>query len=115
VTRARFTHHPDEEGTERRQVQPGRRLDVGASHTIPMKRELKVILGAVNQHRRHASHTIPMKRELKAAGQRWTSGRDAGFTHHPDEEGTERSRAARMAIEFTRFTHHPDEEGTERK
>jgi len=36
----RFTHHPDEEGTERQDAGL-RHPDFQASHTIPMKRELK--------------------------------------------------------------------------
>src|SRR5581483_12150331 len=38
-----------------------------------------------------------------------------GFTHHPDEEGTESARSkSRQHCRRIRFTHHPDEEGTER-
>jgi len=59
-----FTHHPDEEGTERRSLRP-RRCRSRASHTIPMKRELKGPAGEALSPISFASHTIPMKRELK--------------------------------------------------
>jgi len=41
------------------------RIYFHASHTIPMKRELKVVDGRGLDGEREASHTIPMKRELK--------------------------------------------------
>jgi len=37
-----------------------------------------------------ASHTIPMKRELKVGRIQIGTVPDIRFTHHPDEEGTER-------------------------
>jgi len=62
-----------------------------------------------------ASHTIPMKRELKGSGGFGKVGIVIGFTHHPDEEGTERSPAILRRPKYSfGFTHHPDEEGTER-
>jgi len=68
-----FTHHPDEEGTER-QVEVRVQIDQGP-----------------------ASHTIPMKRELKDSSGAPASSQSASFTHHPDEEGTERERVWRGA------------------
>ncbi len=38
-----------------------------------------------------ASHTIPMKRELKAICRMPERPCGCRFTHHPDEEGTESS------------------------
>jgi len=43
----------------------------------------------------NASHTIPMKRELKDTLAERTESGPARFTHHPDEEGTERIRKRR--------------------
>jgi len=61
-----FTHHPDEEGTEST-ARAGYIVNkTRASHTIPMKRELK-------DKTNFEFHTVLL-----------------GFTHHPDEEGTER-------------------------
>jgi len=56
-----------------------------------------------------------MKRELKG----WVRARpvfaEYGFTHHPDEEGTESVHPCHEPLDtVTSFTHHPDEEGTER-
>jgi len=110
-----FTHHPDKEGTER------------------------VLRLAVQGVRKSASHTIPIKRELKAGLHEPGLGSPPRFTHHPDKEGTERARAssslkvswcASHTIPIKRelkvkeaektphdmegFTHHPDKEGTER-
>jgi len=87
-----FTHHPDEEGTESLTSLKTSLLLASASHTIPMKRELKVD-GFVCREKLHkASHTIPMKRELKDLGVLLEQLTNACFTHHPDEEGTESIR-----------------------
>jgi len=66
-----FTHHPDEEGTE--------------SLIPPAPGELYQV----------ASHTIPMKRELKGHETVLPPCAAFGFTHHPDEEGTERQPTTR--------------------
>jgi len=55
-----------------------------------MKRELKDYRNDWMQRNAVASHTIPMKRELKATPLRCRSTWSVSFTHHPDEEGTER-------------------------
>jgi len=86
----RFTHHPDEEGTERSWPADQEGSASRASHTIPMKRELKAPNTSSNAFVAGASHTIPMKRELKGNHTHGRSGHQVGFTHHPDEEGTER-------------------------
>jgi len=54
-----------------------------------------------------------MKRELKGYFGSTLLGGDVGFTHHPDEEGTESKHIAPPCPRREGFTHHPDEEGTE--
>jgi len=89
-SRYRFTHHPDEEGTE--------------SFAFPLHQR-----GILD-----ASHTIPMKRELKDRTRTYRFKAPTGFTHHPDEEGTESPERVSAPNASSSFTHHPDEEGTER-
>jgi len=54
-----------------------------------------------------------MKRELKGLGLLQGVRKDQSFTHHPDEEGTERVYVGQQHFPRFSFTHHPDEEGTE--
>jgi len=56
-----------------------------------------------------------MKRELKALFIGIVDTSLCRFTHHPDEEGTERHGDPDVPVSRLRFTHHPDEEGTERQ
>jgi len=63
-----FTHHPDKEGTE----------SVCSRHG-----GTRACL---------ASHTIPIKRELKGDSELACGCAGCGFTHHPDKEGTESSK-----------------------
>jgi len=109
-----FTHHPDKEGTERAL---GRTLFRGAvSFTHHPDKEgtesSRMLLQRSNAAR--ASHTIPIKRELKADMISPAASASQGFTHHPDKEGTERRSGRRpRRVLLMRFTHHPDKEGTE--
>jgi len=57
-----------------------------------MKRELKVEFLHALHGGVEASHTIPMKRELKVVVLHVTATVSPCFTHHPDEEGTESAR-----------------------
>jgi len=56
-----------------------------------MKRELKERLDVRPKRKQRASHTIPMKRELKGRHIAEIMPQSHRFTHHPDEEGTERT------------------------
>jgi len=100
-----FTHHPDKEGTERKSARPRYQDCPSASHTIPIKRELKDSLKGMVHTMPFASHTIPIKRELKDKRGWRRYATTPRFTHHPDKEGTERLGGSPRSDPFLNASH----------
>ncbi len=99
-----FRRCPYEEGTERLSCVVGTFEWPSVSDAVPMKRELKAVIGSCGGAMRSSvSDAVPMKRELKVLDDDVVQLDRFCFRRCPYEEGTERACTACRSRRTSRF------------